>query len=350
MFFINLYIYPYKLIRRTVESYLEHNGPHLAAAISYYTLFSLFPLLLAVASIVGFVARSSSAQTTIINNIADFIPVSRDFVQSSVESVVEQRGAAVTIATVSLLWAGMTVFSAMRKSINLCFGITKPRPFLREKGIEALMMIGGGVLILLSLAVTTALRVARSLSVLVTPHGFNGELVWQAAGGLVPLLLTFGTFAMLYRYIPNRVIRWRDVWLGALLSAIGFEAFKNIFVWYVNDVANYSAIYGSLGALVAFLMWVYVSVTILLWGSEFCLQYPQVMDVKKEIVARWRHQRAELARQGMRPELAWEMRPWTWQAVAPGGLEQTPAWGDLTEPYPEEAVTGRGGRWEDESG
>ena len=349
MFFINLYIYPYKLMRRTVESYLVHNGPHLAAAISYYTLFSLFPLLLAVASIVGFVARSSSAQDTIINNIADFIPVSRDFVQSSVESVVEQRGAAVTIATVGLLWAGTTVFSAMRKSINLCFGITKPRPFWREKGIEALMMLGGGVLLLLSLALTTALRVARRLSVVVTPHGFNGELAWQAAGGLVPLLLTFGTFAMLYRYIPNRLVRWRDVWLGALLSAIGFEAFKNIFVWYVNDVASYSAIYGSLGALVAFLMWVYVSATILLWGAEFCLMHPQVMALKKEIVARWRHRRAEMAQEGTSPALGWEMRPWTWQPVAQGGFEQTPAWGDLTEPYPEEAHSRGDGRAEDEN-
>lgn len=116
----------------------------------------------------------------------------------------------------------------------------------------------------------------------------SGDLLWHSIMVIVPGLFTFLTFLLLYRFVPNTQIRFKDIWLGALVGTIAFEVAKNVFAWYVSSFASYSAVYGTLGKLVAFMVWIYISAAILLYGAEMAAEYPRVMAQKKAEPAPWR--------------------------------------------------------------
>ncbi len=261
-------------VRGVINEFLSDNCPHLAASISYYLLLSFFPLILALVSVVGFVLRSSTLQNRLIEYISSFLPVSGNFIAQTIQGVSSAWQATGIISVVGLLWAGSAVFSAIRKSVNTAWGIRQPRPFFIERLTELLMMIGMGFLLFLSFSLTTALSVVRQLSLPVLGiHFFDGDLLWQAALALLTTSLAFVTFLFLYRFIPNARVRWRDIWPGALAAAILFEIAKQAFVWYTTTFAHYNLIYGPIGAIIALLVWVYISALILLFCAKLTSVY-----------------------------------------------------------------------------
>lgn len=266
------------LIRRTIEKFLEDNCTHIAAGVAYYTLFSMFPLLLAAVSILGFVLGSRELENEIIERVGSFVPTSERLVADTIRGVIRARGATGLVATLGLLWSGTAIFAAIRRSLNIAWGIKKPRPFLQQKAIELAMLLSLGGLLVISISITTGISVVRKMSASVPwVSPIDGNLIWDTLMAAVPTVFTFTTFLLLYRFGPNAVIRWRDVWLGALVAALGFEVAKNVFVWYAQNVATYNLVYGSLGTVVAFLMWAYISVIILLFGAELSVAYSQVI-------------------------------------------------------------------------
>jgi membrane protein len=266
------------LIKEVVNEFLTDNCPHLAAAISYYLLFSLFPLVLALISALGFILRSPEMEARVLDGIGNFLPVSSDFVTNTIRGVVSARGVTGALATIGLIWAGSSVFNAIRKSLNTAWGIKKPRPFFVERALELGMMIGASLLLLLSLALTTALKVIRELSLPVLGEMFlDGNLMWNFITMILGTILAFMVFLFLYRVIPNTKVRWRDVWFGALLAAVAFEIAKNIFVWYVTNFSHYNLVYGPVGTIIALLLWTYVSAVIMLFCAKFTSAYPKLM-------------------------------------------------------------------------
>lgn len=106
--------------------------------------------------------------------------------------------------------------------------------------------------------------------------------VWYLGMALLPLAFSFVIFALVYRFVPNDRISWRDVWPGALLAAFLFEVAKNAFAWYLANFANYSLVCGSLGAVIAFLFWSYLSALILLLGAELASEYSRLLGLHRE--------------------------------------------------------------------
>lgn len=266
----------FALTKGATHEFLTDNCPHLAAAICFYLLFSLFPLTLAAASVLGFLSRSPEFQAKLILAIGDLIPISSDYITGAIEGVVGARGALGAVATVGLLWAGTSVFNAVRKSLNTAWGVRQPRPFLHERLMELGMMAGVGLLLLVSVGLTTGLQVVRHLSL----PGFwarfvNGDIFWNLLVVLTSTSLVFFVFLFLYRFVPNTRVRWRDVWMGALVGAVLFEVAKNAFVWFAGSFANYGSVYGSLGTIIAFLTWTYVSAVILLFCAKLTSMYPR---------------------------------------------------------------------------
>jgi len=278
----------FTFVKGVVDEFLSDNCPHLAASISYYVLLSLFPLILALISVLGFVLRSSTLQARLIDYISSFFPVpgAGDFIAQTIQGVSSAWQATGIVGVIGLLWGGSAVFNAIRKSLNTAWGVKQPRPFFTERLMEFLMMIGMGFLLFISFALTTALGVFRRLSLpFMGIHFFNGDLFWQVMLALLTTYLAFATFLFLYRFVPNARLSFRDVWPGALAAAILFEAAKQAFVWYTTTFAHYNLIYGPIGAIVALLVWVYVSALILL----FCAKLTSIYS---------RHQR-ELARKNI---------------------------------------------------
>ena len=140
--------------------------------------------------------------------------------------------------------------------------------------------LGLGLFFLTSVFATTFLLTVRQFSSDMAVLGDGAEragFIWDAASYLIPFGLSFAAFAVLYRVVPATNVRLRDVWLGALVAAALFEATKVGFAFYLENFSNYDIVYGSLGAVAAFLFWVYLSAMILLFGAEVASEYPRVL-------------------------------------------------------------------------
>ena len=259
-----------------VRDFLSKNCPHTAGAISFYTLFSMFPLFLAITIGLTYVKgpQTPEEEIELADRIAEAIPVSHGFVSQTIQDVNSARDEIAIASVLGLLWAATAMFGAIRKGINTAWGIRKTRPFLKERLIDFGLVLGAGVLLLLVLFSTTALGVLREITDEVAPESdlFNG-VVWGLVPKLLSPVLTFGTFLVLYRFIPNTEVRTSEVWPWALVVSLAFDAVNWGFVWYVSTFPHYNLLYGSVGAVLALLTWVYLSATIVLFGALICSRY-----------------------------------------------------------------------------
>lgn len=261
-------------LRVAGKEFLTDNCLHLSASISYYMFFCIFPLSLAFISILGFISGSPQSETKVIEAIGDFLPVSSEFITGTIQDVVRTRGTTGAIATLGLLWGGTAVFNVLRRSVNIAWGIKKPRPFFVERAIELAMALGVGLLLLTSIGITTALSIVRQFNAAVLGIEFlNGAVFWQMLLTLLSIGLAFVTFLLLYKFVPYTRVQWRDVWGGALLAAVGFEIAKQVFVWYVAHHAHHHLIFGPVGTIIALLLWSYVSAVIVLFCAKLTSVY-----------------------------------------------------------------------------
>lgn len=271
--------------KETVDNFLTNNCTYIAAAIAFYAFFSLFPIALGLVSTAGFILGDGSLDRKLAEHIGSLLPVSNEFITSTIQGIIQAKGVTGVAATIGLLWSASTVFGAIRKGVNAAWGIRKPRPFLLERLIDVSLMVGAGLLFLLSLSSTVVLQFSRDLSLLINSQSpMNEGMFWRYFTLILPPVLTFIIFMSLYRFLPNTKVRWGDVWLGAILATISFEIMKNVFVWYVKQFTPYNIIYGPLGALVAFLTWVYVSAVIFLFGAQISSTFSRLTTANKERV------------------------------------------------------------------
>ncbi|MCL0104091.1 YihY/virulence factor BrkB family protein [Dehalococcoidia bacterium] len=262
------------ILHTAVKEFLADNCLHLAASISYYLFFCIFPLSLAFISVLGFISGSPESEARVIEAIGNSLPVSSELITSSIQGVIRSRGTTGAIATIGLLWGGSAVFNVIRKSLNIAWGVKKPRPFFVERAMELGMTLGVGLLLLTSIGITTALSVIQRFNATVLGIEFlNGAVFWQASLMLLSISLAFVTFLLLYKFVPYTRVQWRDVWGGALLAAVGFEATKQVFVWYATNFAHHNLIYGPVGTIIALLIWTYISAVIVLFCAKLTSVY-----------------------------------------------------------------------------
>lgn len=246
-----------------VNEFLRKNCHYIAGAIAFSMFFSMFPLILAIISIWGFFLGPNVDQVELAAELAEVIPISSGFLAHTVKGVASAKVITGIASVVLLMWASSAAFGAMRKGINTAWGIQKTRPFIKERLIDIALVTGAGILMVMLLFVAPmASSIHKGLS-LVFPD-ISYEFLSRVISQAVSPILSFSTFVILYRYMPNTEVRFRDVWLGALFSCLGFEGAKWGFLQYLNNYSVHNVLYGSVGAIMALLTWVYVSAIILL--------------------------------------------------------------------------------------
>ena len=272
------------LIIRTLQEMSDDDATHMAAAISYYAVLSLFPLTLGLIAIMSFVQDAPSPQT-ITSWVASFLPGSENLVKVNIESVLAVRGTIGLFALVGLFWAGSAIFGGITRSINRAWDVHTDRPLYLSKARQLVMAVLTGLLFLFSTSITTFLRVYERFAeinvpfgnMLVSPFGdilvSTTSLVILHASSFVLVLMVF---LMLYKYMPNTRTYWRYIWLGALVAAILFETTKNLFIIYLNTFTNFANVYGTLAPVVALLLWTYLSGLILILGAELSSEYGRI--------------------------------------------------------------------------
>jgi membrane protein len=265
------------LVWRVLRGMHEDEAIHLAAGVAYFAIFSVFPLLLGLLAIMGLALNSPDLQRQFLDFITANIPGASGFVSNNVGQIVKWRGTLGLVSVVGLLWSGRAVFAAMNRAINRAWGIRQDRPFYIALPQQLAMTIILGNLVLLSTASSSVIQLLNNQ---IFGDSQQEPLVdlglsYFALYG-VPSIITLSTFLLMYRFVPNREMRWRYAWPGALTAAALFEIAKVLFFWYLETFAVYDQIYGSLASVMVFLLWTYWSSLILVLGAEICSKYQRL--------------------------------------------------------------------------
>lgn len=262
--------YAVDLLWRTYESFARNEGAVYAAAVSYYALFSLVPLLILIVAIFGIFLRNPDAQFRATVVIAEQLPTELNLygqIDRTVVSVANANSGLVGfVALIGVTWTASLMFSALRKALNNAFGVVNPRSFIHGRVRDLLTVLAVSLLLIVSVGLTAALGVLRA----VASNYFGGVLInlgWGLVYFLLPLATSFAVFLLTYRLVPNHTLRLDDLWLGALIAALGFELTKIGFSVYVTIFGQYQEVYGPLGGIIAFLLFVFLAANIVIFAA-----------------------------------------------------------------------------------
>lgn len=258
------------LIRRTLGVLGRAQGTLLAASIAYYTLLSVFPLILGLLAIVGAVVADPATKARLVRSIAAAFPGSESVIVATVDQVVHGSGSAGIIATLGLIWSASGVFTAITTAIDTIWRVPEHRSRLQSAVVAVGLVLGVGLIVVVSLLVSALLAVAAELRLpLLNLSLARVPLLLPFASVIVPFALTVGVLCLLYRFVPNLPLGWSAAWPGAVLAGTLLDLGKEVFVWYLTRVAHLNAIYGSIGTVIALLVWAYYAALILLIGAAF---------------------------------------------------------------------------------
>jgi membrane protein len=267
------------VLKQTFQEWLQDKAPQLGAALAYYTVFSLAPLILVLLAIIGFLFRDdpAGAWNKITQQMSYFLDPSALQVVQNIAQKASQPGKSLiaTIIGVALaLFGASGVFGQLQDALNTIWGV-KAKPgtgiwgFLRARFLSFAMVAGICFLLLVSLAIEALLKGFSHYVQSVVPGGIVIALtVYLVFDFAVVVLL----FAMIFKFLPDVKIQWRDVWIGAVMTAVFFGIGKWALGLYLSSGAAGSA-YGAASSLITLLLWVYYSSQILLFGAEFTQVY-----------------------------------------------------------------------------
>jgi membrane protein len=266
------------LLKETCFAWYTDRGPRLGAALAFYTLFSLAPLLIIIIAIAAMAFGREVAYTQLVQQIEEFVgPEGARVIQATIENTSRpSSGIVATLIGLAMMFFGATVvFSELQDALNTIWKVT-PKPgrsmalgFIRERSLSFTMVLGIGILLLLSIVANTVLNAIIQISGNFLP----GQVDWLRTAnfvfsfGLVTLLC-----AMLYKVLPDVAIAWGDVLIGAVVTALLFMVGKFLIELYLG-YSSVASVYGAAGSLVIFLLWIYYSAQILYFGAEFTKVY-----------------------------------------------------------------------------
>ena len=269
----------FDLLKQTASEWIDDKAPQLGAALAYYTVFSLAPLVLVLLAIIGVLFREdpAGAWSRVTEQMGYFLDKSAVQVVTDIAQEASKPGKS-TIATVAgialAVFGASGVFGQLQDALNTIWGV-KAKPgegiasFLRARFVSFAMLGGVCFLLLVSLTIEALLKAFSHYVESALPGGLaiavSAYLVFDFA---VVVLL----FAMIFKFLPDAKIRWRDVWIGAALTALLFGLGKWGLGLYLGSGAAASA-YGAASSLITLLLWIYYSSQILLFGAEFTQVY-----------------------------------------------------------------------------
>lgn len=263
----------WELLKRTFQRWSAHEAPRLGAALAYYSMLSLAPLMVLVVAIVGLVFGENAAAAQVANQVRDMVG---DQGASAIQALVWNArsspagGLASAIGIATLLFGASSVFAELRAILNLVWEADKPArvdvlTMLRHRFFSFGMVLAVGFLLIVSLTISAMLAAAGKYFSQWLPVPADAL---DALNFLVSFAVTTGAFALLYKYVPVVRIAWNDVWIGAFATALMFTVGKTLIGLYLGR-ASFGSAYGAAGSLIVVIVWVYYSAQIFIFGAEF---------------------------------------------------------------------------------
>jgi membrane protein len=265
------------LLRRAANEFLADRCMMLAAAISYFVLFSIVPLVTCLVALFGLVLRDPAVQANVVDEVLRAVPLAagqgENMVIDAIRAVTEISGTLTVVGLAGLIWTSAGMFGAVRDALNIAWDVEAPRRWHWQKLWDIGAVLGLGLLLAGSIGGSAMLHSFEgwSRAWFGASRGLEESMRW--AGWLFPAAVSFVAFLLLYRFVPRVKHGFTDVWPGALAGTLAFEASKHGFTTYVAHFSRYEVVYGALGAVMLFMLWTYVSAVILLGGAEIASEW-----------------------------------------------------------------------------
>lgn len=240
-----------------------------ASSIAYYSLLSLFPFFLLILSILGSVTSDPNDRAAILAFVLRYFPRQFEFVTTQLASMQDARIQLGVAGSLLMIWAAMGVFGAITSAVNHAWGVDKTPSYLKHKLISFAMLVAASVLLLVGLLLVTAVNLieARWFAV-VALHSPKLAVLHHFAVQWASTAVFIAVVGLIFYFVPNAKVRFRDVWVGAVVTGLLWRGALWGFSWYVRDLSRFSHIHGSIAAVVVFLIWIYISAVLLLYGVE----------------------------------------------------------------------------------
>jgi membrane protein len=248
-----------------------------AAAIAYYGLLSFFPFILLVISMLGSITADEGDRIAVLSFVFRYFPTQLDFISAQLDAFRKTRVQVGVAGGLALIWASLGVFGAITSAVNEAWGVEKQRSFLKHRMVSFLMLVAAGGVTILALLAVSAIQVAQAswFGIVLSRFTWLTALQTFTFQYLSTILLILGVGLVFY-FIPNAKTRFRDVWVGAVMTGVLWRGAFDAFAWYIRRNSQLTLIHGSIAAVVVFLLWVYVSAVIMMYGVEFTAAYARL--------------------------------------------------------------------------
>ncbi|MGC3989841.1 MAG: YihY/virulence factor BrkB family protein [Chthoniobacteraceae bacterium] len=270
-----------RIVMLAIQRFSETNASERAAAFAYYAFFAIFPLLLIFVTIGSLFFDYTETATKVMDAVGGYVPSisedsdGRNSVLAVVQTVVASRRSAGIIAFLVVVWSALGFFQALVRGVNRAWG-TKEYAWWRLPIQNLLMLAVLGTALLLGMVAPPVLDAVQAL---VNHEALNFQLVgalFWLAHTLIPLAVTVYGFVMFYKFAPRQHPTFREVWIQALLVALALQVLQRMFVLYASNFHNFNQVYGALGGVLALLMWIYLSGSVIIFGGCLCAAAAEV--------------------------------------------------------------------------
>jgi membrane protein len=256
-----------------------------AASIAYYALLSLFPFFLLAFALLGNATADERARGEVFAFVLRYFPSQFDFITRQLDAFGHSTLTVGVAGTVALVWGALGFFGAISTAVNYAWGVDKQRSYWKHKLLSFVMLLLAGVILLAALLLVSA-------SHMVGASWFAGVLERFPGLGILrsltvrnaTTLLFIVVVGFVYYFVPNANVRFRDVWVGAIVTGLLWKGALEGFSWYMRDMNRFTRVNGSIAAVVIFLVWVYTQAVILLYGVEFTAAYARLRRGRPEEV------------------------------------------------------------------
>ncbi len=277
-----------KLLSLTYQGWKEDKASRLAAALAYYTIFSLAPLLVIVIAVAGLIWQQDAVQSSVMNQIQGLAGAEgSEFVSGLLTSASNpaQGIVATIIGIITLLFGALGVFNELHNALNTIWEVKEEKvegfwnsikKVIFSRFLSFTMILGIGFMLLVSLVITAGISATEEMLASVLPFH---ELILQIINLVLSIAVITLFFALVFKFLPDAEIAWRDVWVGAFFTAVLFSLGKTLIGLYLGSSAIASS-YGAAGSLVLLLVWIYYSAQILFFGAEFTQVYANQLGSK----------------------------------------------------------------------
>jgi membrane protein len=256
------------LLWQALKKFNKDNGFFLSSGIAFNILINLIPFIMLLLALLGtYLYNDQEVLDHIRVYLSGVVPALDPKITESLMDVMQKRQIVGILGFLGLLWFSTWVFSSLRIALNVVFRVEKSRGILRGIGIDVLMILLVGSLLLASMILSSSVIVLQGYGGRV-PITIGPTIQWILKY-IVPFLFSCCMFFMVFKILPHKKVHFTSALQAAIFTGLLWELAKHLFSWYITHLAVYSLLYGSFSALIIFVLWVYYSSTILIVGAEF---------------------------------------------------------------------------------